>query len=241
MTNKVFPDHNLRYIDPAKLLKNGKNDKVDDFFLVLGVIYNDLKSIFFYVISLEDKFKAVATGKISSDNGEYGGQKGHLLRLLFGTVHEFFIFLKENEDAIETHEFIIIYNKLPAKLQKQWDILVGLSKERVIKNDDPFAKSLMIIRSNVSFHYNLKQIREGYRECFFSDEKNFANKKAYYSIGETMRETRFYYCDAAANRSMKSIAEKRMGYQECTESLMDATSMMNFTIMNLLKIYIKNR
>lgn len=234
----TFSDDDLRSLDPKKIIKEKENDKFDNFFLSLGVVYNDLKSLFYYYLMIEENFQKIDKGKISAEFGEYAGMKNHLNKLIASTIYEFFILLENNNSLIKSHRFKLIYEKL-TKEKKYWDILVSLSKNEKTKDKDPFIMTMLQIRNN-SYHYDSKRFRRGFVQHFFKNDKILANEKAYYSIGEAMRDSRFYYCDAAAEGAFGVIIDSNMRRELFFKNLLGAIDIINATILNLLKVYIKN-
>jgi len=99
------------------------------------------------------------------------------------------------------------------------------------------------IRNNLAFHYKQagKVLKKGFIDFFYNDEKNDSNEFAYYSIGETMSDIRFFYCDAAVQRSIIDEVTSKMDSGEYTNKLRETVENINFTIMSLIKIYLKGR
>lgn len=106
-----------------------------------------------------------------------------------------------------------------------------------------------MIRNNSSFHYyhSSTKLKKAFQDFFFKQESSDSNKFAYYSIGESMNTTRFYYADAATMNFMKITSEE--GPQNATftstgkfkDEMKKTIENMNFTILRLLKAYLKNR
>lgn len=234
----------LKRINPKNLIVTGKEDEVENFFLILGVFYNDLKSLTFHIIETNNKFLENKPGEISIKNGEYGGIRFHLDRLTIGILHEFFNFLKEKKAILKTGEFSFLYNKLNHNLKNKWATIVKISSgEDPSNKSDSFSKALLFIRNNLAFHYSksAKVLRKGFIDFFYNDPKNSNNERAYYSIGNTMRDTRFFYCDAAAQRATTSQVNERMGLDEYNSKFREVIHDINLTIMALMKEYIRQR
>lgn len=234
----------FKSIDPIKLIKESENDEVDNFFLVLGIFYNDFKNLVFYLIKTGNEFEDVVSDEISARNGEYGGIKIHLERLIAATIHEFFEFIEKNKEIINKEGFKIVYENLDNPLRNCWDDLMSIAFKDKLKRQTELLKILLLIRNTVAFHYDqsLKVLNRGFIEYFFNDPKKPANEKAYYSIGKSMSETRFYYCDAAAGRSMNNFMKsKKIEYDEYAGNIKDIIEKINFAIMGLLKVYLDQR
>ena len=238
-----FSNEELKHVDPVRLMKKEKADNIADFFLVLGVFYNDLKSFMYYSALLDETFKKVNKEKISAETGEYFGMKIHLEKLTISTIHEFFAFIKKSKNILETQEFKSVYVRLPRYLKKQWDILVKISINNKAQETSKFSKLFLLIRNNLGFHYDQapKILREGFIEHFFLKQRDQVNEKAYYSIGEAMIDTRFFYADAAVQRSLDLQMEKIMTRKDFNLEFRQTIDAANFTISRLLKEYLRNR
>ena len=232
----------LQSINPKRLINIEKNDDVSNFFLVLATFYNELKNLTFYLVSTKKIFKDVNQNKVSVELGELGGLVNHLERMTAATIHEFFEFLKSSEEEIKTTEFNLIYDRLNKDLKNRWDLLIKISKGKNVDETAPFAKVLELIRNNIAFHISGKEMRKGFIEVFYKDKKYFGNDTAYYSIGEgnIMKDTRFFYCDAAIQRMIRGEVERagKIKYEEYVKGLKEVVEHINFTLAELLKIYL---
>src|SRR3989344_6330301 len=231
----------LKSIDPKRLIKESENDAISDFFLVLGLFYNDLKSLTFYLIQSENRFKdfKVQTADQATPSiefGEWGGTKSHLERLTIATLHEFFNFILANKSVLKTGEFQLLRKGLNSHHKKNWDVLVQIARgEDLAMAGSNFAKILLLVRNNLGFHYqNSKLFRQGFIQHFHKDAKNNVNKKAYYSIDTNMNNTRFFYSDAAAERSTTLQVEKSMPYDKFILLLSNTINATNFTLIALM-------
>ena len=64
----------LKHIEPYRLIEENKNDPIANFFLVLAVVYNDLKGIILFEKLIFDMYEPVlSTDKPSVHASEYGG------------------------------------------------------------------------------------------------------------------------------------------------------------------------
>ena len=233
----------LLTIDPARLVDPKKSDDVSDFFLVLGIFYNDLKSLSFYLIKANKDFEEIKN-EPSPEKGEFGGIKAHLSRLMAATLHEFFDFINQNLEIIRKEEFQLIYKDLSQQQRQRWDLMMDISSGQDSNDSSDLAKILVFIRNNLAFHYyqSAKLLRKGFVDFFFNDEKVEENGTAYYSMGDKMRETRFYYCDASAERALRDkVMTAGLSIEEYNERLGNIIRDVNFCLMDLMKIYIKGR
>ena len=86
----------LSEINPSYLFSNDKSDEIDNFFLVLAVIYNDVKGLILFQKLVMDTYEppSLDPDVVNVHAGEYGGVFIQITKLIIGTIHEFFNFLK---------------------------------------------------------------------------------------------------------------------------------------------------
>lgn len=237
-------DGELKEIDPARLIKDGVEDEVADFFLVLAIIYNDFKGLIFFKTLLQDKFRNPPNGERSYHSGEYAGFQIQLHKLICATIHEFFEFLKKKEDVLKTHEFTIIANNLSSYTKSRWTDIVDFALSKNTPDSD-FKNRLARVRSNVTSHYyeSDKNLRSGFVDFFFKRERDAGNENAYYAIDNAMKNTRFFYADAAEDAFLNSISktEEMPTAADFSEGLIEIINAMNETIALLLKEYLRRR
>ncbi len=237
----------LKHIEPYRLIKEDADDPFARFFLVLAVIYNDLKGLALFEKLVIDTYRQVEPGEISVHAGEIGGVFTQIGKLFISNMREFFDFLKENEDILSGTEFKEILLKINNKdIQNRLKDIIDVAFNKSPKNSD-FTKHLILIRNNIAFHYDQsgKELEKSFCNFFHKKRKIGVNDLAYYSVGETMEDTRFFYADAAVQEYMRSTRNDRDKLEELdikykreiTQILRD----MNFVISRLLKAYLKNR
>lgn len=244
MIKKEF-NGDLREIPPSRLFKKDVKDRTANFFLVLAVVYNDLKGIILLQELFVSTYRKPDIKEISIHSGEYGGLHIQLTRLLIGIVYEFFEFLKENEDILSTAEFNDALNATNSSIRDGWNDIVNVALNKSAEKSG-FTHNLELIRNNISFHYNQsgKELRQAFCNIFFKRDKIGVNNAAYYSVGEDMNETRFFYADAATEEYMRMKSDRNEKLESMSGyslEMMDIIRKMNFTISRLLKVYLKRR
>jgi len=242
---KIKFEGDLRSIKPARLIDSTTNDKIEDFFLVLGLLYNDLKNLSFHLIQVDNFFDSIDKEKKSIEAGESGGMKSHLVRIIMATFFEFIEFVRKNKEIFNTGEFKILYEKLNSRAQSFWDDIIDIANDREDPDKSDIIKIIRYVRHNFGFHYyqSAKTLKEGFRDFFFNDPIAENNDAAYYYTGDTMEQTRFFYCDAAAQRSLANAVthETKMTVDDFNKKILKMLEDTNFAIMFLMKIYIKQR
>lgn len=241
---------NLSWISPNKIIKEGEDNKLGSFFIGLGAIFNDLKDYVLFEQLIVDIYRKPEEKDCSDHVGNYGGVMVHINKLVASTIHEFFKFLKENADIISTNEFNEILERLPKEEKELWKGIVLASCDKLPKVSD-FLNILVRIRSNIAFHYDHsgKILRRGFISRFFSEYKDKRNEKAYYSIGESIELSRFYFSDAAVEESLYIEAGKTekkkisddISIEEYKKNIMATIQIINRIIMLLLKNFLQLR
>jgi hypothetical protein len=220
-------------INPEKLLTQGAKDPFEEFFLALALIYNDLKTALMLGVTID---KAAEGKEISAREGQRSGTVIYLLRMMIGILHELLKLISENESIIKGALFIKILDHIPPKHKIMWERLVTHATD-----GSKTSKLLKMIRNTTAFHYyQPRMLANGYSEFFFKDAKKPNNKNAFVSLGKTMDAMRFYYADAAAERSIELLGSRNeiADIPNEVDKLIDDT---NFSIASLLRAYIFSR
>ncbi|HUO50084.1 MAG TPA: hypothetical protein VMU25_00715 [Candidatus Paceibacterota bacterium] len=234
----------LQKINPRRLIGRA-SENTEEFFLSLGLIYNDLKDLIFFDVILNEIYRIPDANKleISAHAGEFSGIRNHIFRLEISMTHEFLNFLRKNSQVFESLEFKDILSRLRKAQRDRWleiqNVAMGESPSKAASE---FVKFLLRVRNNFTFHYEDagKTLRKGYVNFFFKGEKSEANEFAYYSLGENMRDTRFYFADAAVQQAVRQISEDDEA-QSQNENLGAFIKSMNETIWPLMRAYIRSR
>lgn len=240
MDKKEFKGE-ISHISPHKLIQKDKNNDFDNFFLVLGLIYNDLKDIIFFVDSFNKSYrepKYDGSEEPSVHLGQCGGIQNHINRLVIGLISEFFIFLEKNNEVTSSINFQLFIKKLPEEVRNDWFNLLGT----LDNESEDFLSKIARIRSNIAFHYDqsLTELRSGFIEKFFGVNKDKSSEYAFYSLGGTMETTRFYYCDG----SVEAYSKKLLGSSpedNYFENVRDLIPKINKTIGNIMVFYLAQK
>lgn len=247
MEQKEFKG-DLEWISPDKIIKG--NDIVGSFFIGFGTIFNDLKDLILFEQLIVDSYRKPQADECSAHMGSYGGIMIHIKKLIASTINEFFIFLEKNDDVLNTAEFKDILEKLPKLEKEEWNGMVSAAHGKLPKASD-FIKTLVRIRSNFTYHYyqSGKVLGRGFRSRFSNEQKDERNKCAYYSIGETLGLTRFYFSDAAVEEALyieagKGEKKKIIGdasFEKYHLQINATIEIMSKVIMLLLKKFLQTR
>lgn len=236
MEKKKF-EGKLDKLSPKKLIRTERKDPLEIFFLTLAYIYNEFKGLTFFYINFLDAYQS-PDKEISPHAGEYNGISLQNTRLIISSIYEFIIFLEKNKNILETYEFKLILKKCKPNTKIIWsDFLTTIDKKAIKQNS--LVKILRRIRNNLTFHYydSGDNLRNGYIKHFYESKKNPTNEFAYYSLTGRMRDSRFYFADAAIEKLQAQITKDIPNFSNVILSIMEQ---INFGLMDILNIYLRN-
>jgi len=239
----------LSQINPEVLIRRSGADPLGGFFLALGLIFNDIKGVMLLEELLTENFIKPKDDDVTTHAGNYSGILLQVNKLLISIISEFFVFLKQNKEIFSSQEFGSVFKRLGKSDQRLWKNLIDASNS--VTNVQSFLKTMFQIRSNLAFHYDHsgKHLLSGYRSIFFGETKERRNQFAFYSIGETLKLTRYYFSDAAAEESMHVIKGKRLkaisrdsvDLKKYQEQVIQTITVITISISKLMNTFIKFR
>src|SRR3989338_3713523 len=141
----------LNEITPSFLVT--ESNRVEGFFLGLGVVFNDLKGFVLFEKMLQEKYEAPSADEITSHAGNYSGVLVQIQKLAASTINEFFVFLEKNTVVFKTNEFKEISNRLSKSDKVLLDGMVSAANGN-LPGAEGLLKTLVKIRSNIAFHYD---------------------------------------------------------------------------------------
>ncbi len=161
------------------------------FFLALAVIHDDLKDVVLSQVLLSEI--PVPDPVIpSTHRGQYAGLEAHLFRTLVGIMHELLEVIRAHPTVLKGRLFKEVQRVCPKPGKKAWRAIVDAAAGEL--SSDPLNKALFFVRNKVSFHYDVKELARGYQLAF--SQPRFGVPML--SRGNNMRESRFYFADAAS-------------------------------------------
>tara|TARA_B100001750_G_scaffold173375_1_gene141587 strand:- start:1901 stop:2659 length:759 start_codon:yes stop_codon:yes gene_type:complete len=227
----------LSRIDPSLLMANRRN-RVDQLFLALALVFNDLKGMSWFHLQLAQR-PAEDAEAISGYNGQRTGMLIQSIRMIAGIIHELLELLRKFEDTLKDSEVRRVLGTVDVVARKQWRELVALANGKEGKSSE-LAKALMRVR-HVTFHYyNPAALAVGYEDHFLSGRADPASAAAYFSDGETMERTRFYYADAAAHRMLEGMGGLSGG-RDPAKAVAETARIVNEAIKPILIEFIRQR
>ena len=248
--NIEFGSGKLHKIKPSSLIdKEGTIDKIDSFFLILALIYNDLKGLVCFDNFIRSH-KPPDLKIVSGPVGEYMGFKLQIFKLVSSCVYEIMLLIEDNSLVILSNRFLRYVSKLSGQDSYIWKLLLDIANKKGAGKQDQknkeFRDLLVKIRNNVTFHYHQsgKTLAIGFRNHFFKHGQEVADSFnfAYYSLQQTnFYNNRFYYADAALegylNNCIGSIDDKN----KVGEIIYDLLAKISKVIAGLLEQYLKEK
>lgn len=227
---------------PAKVLLRDENDHLGRFFLGLAAVFNDIKGLVLfeqYLLAMDRP----ARGEWSARAGQWRGLHIQIHRWLAGVLYELMEYVahKRNKGAVNDPTFRGLVASLPDERQRAWKELEASSTEETRDARGLYA----CIRDYASFHYGPTHLVDGFVKQFENEASDpakatEANRSAQYSYGDTMRETRFYYADAALQQILK-IEGVRRGDDEIDRTIVLKASSVNDCLGPLILAFINSR
>lgn len=197
-----------------------------------------------------ENYEKPQSKEITDHAGNYGGLLVQLQKLMASIINEFFVFLKKNATVFTESEFKEVLNRLPISEKRIWDNMIAAAHGKFPQVSD-LLKATVQIRSNIGFHFDHsgKILRNAYVSRFFGNVKDEKSRLAYYSLGDTIETTRFYFSDAAVEEALYIATGKQPkensiggvslgGYQR---QVFETIEVMSTTILLLIKNYIQLR
>ena len=232
IANQLAP---LESFDPSVFQGDAViSQKLCDFVLALTIAYNDLRDSTFALILLDDV--VVNNDKIPTPQlGLRNGLKETVLRIHIGFINELLALVAANKVILDHQAFRSLVNKLSVKGKKSWASIQSAACDK--KSNDPLVKALIIIRNKVAFHYDATQIGKAYKLAFLTKSEY---DKPLLSRGSSMRETRFYFADAASQKYIRDNATQKiiLDFLEGRETLRED---INLALFELITKFINSR
>jgi hypothetical protein len=226
----------LESFDPAAFRADASvPQELCSFVLSLAVAYNDCKDLIYARIVVGD---ARPTGLFKKTRlwGAWSGVESHIFRSIVGLVNELFGLIRDNEHLLRHPFFGSVVWQLDRPTRQAWKTVVAVALGSTPA--DPFGKSLLLIRNKVSFHYDAKAIFAGYRHHFLSPGQ--PDERAFISRGNTMKESRFYFADAAALEYVRSIVGHE-NLEAQIAQIADLLKPVSRALMAIVKAYVQKR
>lgn len=249
---KEFNLAKLRKLKPSGLIDENENtdDKFDQFFLTLALIYNDFKGLAYFDHYISS-FRKLKPGEITGHAGEFLGVKLQIFKLASGYVLEVLKFLEENRSINSDDKFKVYLRKLSRQDYEIWDLLFSIAtgcQPPSLNNEksEQLKKLLAIIRGNFTFHYQWAGavLAKGFRKHFFKriNQDDSYSKSAFYSLIQTgFYENRFYYIDASVAAYLDDYIGTFCEKDKIFEIIIDLLVKISKVIAGLLEQYFKDK
>ena len=200
--------------------------EIDQIVLGLALACNDFRDCQ-WVLDQTNKGRP-KTARLNGYDGARMGLELWATRVLIGIIHELLEALDANHEILTNHaEVPAVLKTMAPAARTAWVWLLSLA--RASKKADGDRKFLLDVRNNLSYHYDQPvRLSQGYRTLFVESPKEDRNRLAYISQGETLKGTRFFFIDAAAQTAADianqapSSFEKELRLRELASRVVDA-------------------
>ena len=163
--------------------------------LALACIYNDFRDISLAHLLLAEVAPPRPTGT-SRESGQFGATYSFLLRLRAGVAYELLYLLAKKKAAFKHSAFENIVAHVDKDAQGAWKAVASVGFNN--PTSDPLANALLQLRNTVAFHYSPPVLKAGLANYL----SGATDRKLFISKGGSMRSSRFYFADAAAEASI---------------------------------------
>jgi len=226
----------LESVDPEVFRGNAEIPQaLCNFVLALALIYNDCKDALYAHVALA-ALKPAGPPQKTRAWGAIAGVQLHAFRAVAALLHELFELIRSNQDLLRHDFFASVLQRLPPVSREAWLALVSAACDAT--PPDHLGKRLLRLRNKVFFHYDPKAISQGYILRFLSPAKR--DDRAYLSRGDSMRATRFYFADAAAEGYFHSLMGPEQP-DELKKDMEEVIDRVNHGLMMIVRTYIQRR
>src|SRR5262252_11228969 len=226
----------LESFDPAAFDGDGEvSQDLCDFVLSLALMYNDLKD---EIYAHEAVFALMPAGQPTPTRlrGAISGVQLHAFRATCALLFELFTVINEKRELLCEDFFRRVVKQLPKAEREAWGAVVNVARG-TSKPKTELGKKLLLFRNKVGSHYDTEEIARGFKH-FFEVVRRLS--RAYVSRGQSMRETRFYFADAA----MQGYLIVRHGSPELQElkgQIAGVVEIVNFSLKAIVQTFIQSR
>jgi hypothetical protein len=205
---------------------------VCDFVLALAVIHNDYKDLVLAYALLTD-VQPPEPEKISADRGQFAALQIHVIRLHVSLVHELCRLIDRQAHVVQHPAFLDVIRRLDRRAREKWQSLVNAAGTK--PKDDELTKVLLLLRNQTSSHIDPEEISRGYRHAFVK-----LGKKPYVSRGATLKNTRFYFADAAVTAYLVELVGGT-GVRPFLEGVSRLLDSLNIAIVQIVERFVQGR
>jgi len=191
----------LVWVDRSIFISEDRGEQeVCDLILSFALIFNDLKDVSWAYINMH-KVAPTAQVRISAEGGQFVGMKYHVVRRAYGVANELLALIRDNIRVCEHPLFQKSLATLPKAMIEQWIELVSIAQEKSVDGDPTVSSTFAAIRNSLASHYEMRALGRGYRSFF--DQKDIGKERAFASLGDSLKRSRFYFADAAAAEMLR--------------------------------------
>ena len=206
-----------------------------DFVLTLCLIHNDCKdALYAYDVLQREEPHIFFTPRQVSDT--HLGMETLVVRTHLCLIHELLELIKRHTHDLETPTFKAVRRQMPRRAGETWDALVAVALGKPTKSR--LGKYLAGFRNKVSFRYDERGIRRGYRERYLTDPPPGLGPLV--SLGGSVQAARFYFADA----SVENYLGGQLGAEDWVDEMKrvaDAVTKITRALGPILRNFVHRR
>jgi hypothetical protein len=231
----------LETFDARAFVADGDEQDVCNFVLALALIHADYRNLIVAYALLEADQPADVS-LINRRNGEWSGIRIHLIRQHAALVHSLLDLIgdEKSQPVIASDTFQEVLRRLDRQARECWNGLILVSQNK--PSEDAFVKSIMFLRHKVASHYDPKEIFRGYERAFLgAGAAADPRRRPYVSRGNTLRNTRYYFADAAATAYLNSRVGDGQDLFDFFKQTADTLQNLNIALAQIVEKFVNIR
>lgn len=226
----------LKSVTPTQIVR-GEDDKLGRLVIRLAVIFNDLKGMVMFYEYLK-AYPHPSSGEISPYAGQWAGLSTQINRFVCGILNEALKVISDENAVLRSAEFLKLVSKLAEAERTVWNEIIAEANNSPEAKNQTTRAMLARLRNKTAFHYDGLALLKGFQQ-FFAKPTSSYNELGYYSAGEDMDGTRYFFADSATQTDYQSAGEER-GLVTDTELFILAEK-INTSFALLINIFLEER
>jgi hypothetical protein len=208
--------------------------------LALALIFDDLKDFLWFFSRLIPGTRYYPQG-LNPERGQIGGMSLRMMRSIAATLHELLRLLEAKKHVIRSERTKVMLGVLSTESQRKWDSLNEYARGSNAGKPAPgsIGDLLKLVRDKTGSHYDLAKLQSGFQTHFAPESEEPSRMRAYYSDGDNMERTRYYFADAAAEGVFQ--AEFGISRDDFQKRLDEHIDHVNSTLKVVLSAWLHDR
>jgi hypothetical protein len=226
----------LERVDPAAFQSADVHEQeVCNFVLALAVVYNDFKDLLWAANNWK-KCAPQNAQTLTPQGGQWAGMNFHVTKLIHALIYELCELIRAGELCRNHLAFKKTLDSVNAKNRTHWENLIDFANGN--PGNDDLMMLLVRLRNNLAFHYDSKVIARGYM-TFFAERTLSGRDAAYVSRGNSLKDSRFYFADAAIQGAYKNLESQ--GDANIPDRIEGIAQSLNRALYDIVESFVEAR